>query len=82
MKLTSLLQFVAKIDKIDHACFILSSDTNDNCCSNCQYDNNTTQCAQAQPLLCKKAAYCTGLSKECPEPPNADVGTECIERYT
>ena len=38
-------------------------------------------CAQAQPLLCKEASYCSGKSDVCPPQKNAVEGTACIERY-
>ncbi|XP_046854378.1 ADAM 17-like protease [Xenia sp. Carnegie-2017] len=56
------------------------SDTNSLCCSDCQYASNTTQCRQAKPLVCKKASYCSGFSKDCPEAQSVEEGTSCIER--
>ncbi|CAB4032846.1 ADAM 17-like protease, partial [Paramuricea clavata] len=58
----------------------ICSDNNVQCCSGCKYASNTTQCAQAQPLLCRKAVFCNATSDVCPDPENADEGTECIER--
>ncbi|KAJ5640419.1 hypothetical protein N7528_000044 [Penicillium herquei] len=51
-------------------------DSNDNCCSSCQYASSTTLC-RASAGVCDIAEYCTGNSSACPNDQFEKDGTSC-----
>lgn len=51
-------------------------DSNDNCCSSCQYSSQGTVC-RASTGVCDIAEYCTGNSSACPNDQYTKDGTSC-----
>lgn len=56
------------------------SDRNSPCCKDCQYMEVGILCREAMPNACKKEAFCSGESAECPpsKPQNDDI--PCLDR--
>ncbi|OQR76641.1 ADAM 17 protease-like [Tropilaelaps mercedesae] len=56
------------------------SDRNSPCCKDCQYMEVGILCREAMPNACKKEAFCSGESAECPPSKPQDDDSACLDR--
>ncbi|XP_018497623.1 ADAM 17-like protease [Galendromus occidentalis] len=56
------------------------SDRNSPCCRDCQYMEVGNLCREAMPNACKKEAFCSGESAECPPSKPQEDDSACLDR--
>nr|XP_042896996.1 ADAM 17-like protease [Parasteatoda tepidariorum] len=68
----------------DSACKLkpraICSDKNAPCCRGCQLVHRGIICRESQPSACKKEAFCSGESQDCPSSSPQPDGSPCIDR--
>lgn len=53
---------------------------NSECCSKqCQMEAAGVQCVGANEISCQNSSFCTGVSFDCPTPPNKPKGADCLD---